>query len=261
MSNFRNERLLAAGLLGLAVVVLVAVPVLERSRGGEVVLRDKCDADCQQKAEMVQEQMKALRAQITGDYKSMVTFGTKVGYVPPPQSIRKEVMDGTLLGTGKGPAEPGDFDPTATVSPSASRGRKHKSFGSDAEKKLLASEEPSSVGGERSSSILPPVKTLAQTEASLMKSTPAAHGADSDSDSDSGDSFLKPAHSQAHASSSGGGGGTWAKDFSFMGHHKVGGEVAHHHHSSHHSEGGARGLGKESAVVRRAMAKALHIST
>lgn len=54
-----------------------------------------------------------------------------------------------------------------------------------------------------------------------MKSTPAAHGADSDSDSDSGDSFLKPAHSQAHASSSGGGGGTWAKDFSFMGHHKV----------------------------------------
>lgn len=160
MSNFRNERLLAAGLLGLAVVVLVAVPVLERSRGGEVVLRDKCDADCQQKAEMVQEQMKALRAQITGDYKSMVTFGTKVGYVPPPQSIRKEVMDGTLLGTGKGPAEPGDFDPTATVSPSASRGRKHKSFGSDAEKKLLASEEPSSVGGERSSSILPPVKTV-----------------------------------------------------------------------------------------------------
>ena len=156
----RPERLLAAGLLGLAVVVLVAVPSLERSRGGAVVLKDKCDADCQQKAEMVQEQMKALRAQITGDYKSMVTFGTKVGYVPPPQSIRKEVMDGTLLG-GKGPAEPGDFDPT-TSPPAASRGRlQKKSFGSDAEKKLLASEEPSSVGREKGSSILPPVRTVA----------------------------------------------------------------------------------------------------
>lgn len=158
----RPERLLAAGLLGLAVVVLVAVPVLERSRGETVVLRDKCDADCQQKAEMVQEQMKALRAQITGDYKSMVTFGTKVGYVPPPQSIRKEVMDGTLLGSGDGPAEPGDFDPTTASPATASRGRhQKKSFGSDAEKKLLASEEPSSVGREKGSSILPPVRTVA----------------------------------------------------------------------------------------------------
>ena len=67
-----------------------------------------------------------------------------------------------------------------------------------------------------------------------MKTTPASHGgdSDSDSDSDSGDSFLSPARSShAHASSSGGGGGTWAKDFSFMGKHKVGGEVSHHHHS------------------------------
>lgn len=59
-----------------------------------------CDASCKQKKVMIAQKMKSLRDQINRDFSSMINFGHKAGYLPPPQSIRQEVMDGTLLGGG-----------------------------------------------------------------------------------------------------------------------------------------------------------------
>jgi len=260
---FRREQLrLAAGVLLLIAATMVIVPMLDSTRGKTVELGDKCDADCQQKKEMVAEQMKKLRAQISSDYKSMVTFGDDAGYVPPVRSIKAQLMDGSLLGgTDSGPAAPPPFDPNLAVSGRASRGRHHAvggpsgKFDNDAEKRLLASEEPASTRDESDSSILPPVKTLQQTEASLMKTTPASTGDDSDSlDSD----IMNPPHIRSSSSSNGssgsGGSGAWAKAFSFMGNH-AGLSHPHHHESSH------RSAPHESSVVRRAMHKALSIES
>jgi len=44
---------------------------------------------------------------------STAAFGHKAGYLPPPQSIRKQVMDGTLLGGGKHD----DYGPNAVAPP------------------------------------------------------------------------------------------------------------------------------------------------
>lgn len=41
---------------------------------------------------MVKEQMQSLRKEIDSDYHSMTHFGDKAGYVPPPRSIRAQVI-------------------------------------------------------------------------------------------------------------------------------------------------------------------------
>eukprot|EP00286_Rhodomonas_abbreviata_P009475 CAMPEP_0181330448 /NCGR_PEP_ID=MMETSP1101-20121128/23906_1 /TAXON_ID=46948 /ORGANISM="Rhodomonas abbreviata, Strain Caron Lab Isolate" /LENGTH=232 /DNA_ID=CAMNT_0023439707 /DNA_START=285 /DNA_END=979 /DNA_ORIENTATION=+ len=79
-----------------------------------------CDAACHQKKVMIANKMKSLRDQINRDFSSMINFGHKAGYLPPPESIRKEVMDGTLLGgkskTGANAVAPPAFK--ENVSPS-----------------------------------------------------------------------------------------------------------------------------------------------
>lgn len=150
----QSRSLAMAAMSALAGVVLVAVVMMSHSSGTMVgtettpvelqmaMLRQavteklsqekKCGASCVAKKAMVAQQMKELRDQIQHDYHSMVTFGDKAGYVPPPRSIKAQVMDGSLLGGGSsGPAPPPAFKPVVG---------KASAFGEDKEKKLLASE-------------------------------------------------------------------------------------------------------------------------
>jgi hypothetical protein len=42
-------------------------------------------------------------------------FGHKAGYLPPPQSIKAQVMAGTLLSSSKEPVAPPPFDPSLSA--------------------------------------------------------------------------------------------------------------------------------------------------
>lgn len=289
-AQLRGRAMSAMATLTLAAAVAVVVmsvgdvgsPV---SRGERVLLLqkaatekleedDKCDEACKEKASMVKEQMQSLRKEIDSDYHSMTHFGDKAGYVPPPRSIRAQVMDGTLLKGNDGPAAPPPFSPN--LSERASKG---KAFGAANMKKLLKSQEPhaahSSTAG---SSILPPIISVGDMEKKMLRETPAtpSHG--------SGDtmSFLHPdrdsavhVHSSHHHSHSAGkakwakefnfvkhhskarrhssGEATWAKDFSFVKHHEAKTASPTHVHSR-----AVRNRGDaEPAVVKRAMQKAL----
>eukprot|EP00277_Geminigera_cryophila_P017664 CAMPEP_0179458378 /NCGR_PEP_ID=MMETSP0799-20121207/41940_1 /TAXON_ID=46947 /ORGANISM="Geminigera cryophila, Strain CCMP2564" /LENGTH=67 /DNA_ID=CAMNT_0021259593 /DNA_START=53 /DNA_END=256 /DNA_ORIENTATION=- len=58
-------------------------------------------------------QMNSLAAMIEGDFKKNVAMGKEAGYLPPVQSIRAQVMNGTLLtsDTPGGYTPPKPFDP------------------------------------------------------------------------------------------------------------------------------------------------------
>eukprot|EP00284_Hemiselmis_tepida_P013349 CAMPEP_0174928810 /NCGR_PEP_ID=MMETSP1355-20121228/26188_1 /TAXON_ID=464990 /ORGANISM="Hemiselmis tepida, Strain CCMP443" /LENGTH=111 /DNA_ID=CAMNT_0016174987 /DNA_START=18 /DNA_END=350 /DNA_ORIENTATION=+ len=95
----------------LALGLALALVVVGRMHGGTPAELEqnsagaghaKCDAKCSEHKAMVIARMKALRKEIDGDYHAMVHFGDKAGYVPPVRSIKSQVMDGTLLGGGKG---------------------------------------------------------------------------------------------------------------------------------------------------------------
>eukprot|EP00286_Rhodomonas_abbreviata_P019893 CAMPEP_0181315654 /NCGR_PEP_ID=MMETSP1101-20121128/15490_1 /TAXON_ID=46948 /ORGANISM="Rhodomonas abbreviata, Strain Caron Lab Isolate" /LENGTH=320 /DNA_ID=CAMNT_0023422875 /DNA_START=45 /DNA_END=1007 /DNA_ORIENTATION=- len=208
-----------------------------------------CGSSCKAQKALVAKQMKALRAQIQGDYTSMVTFGDKAGYVPPPRSIKSQVMDGTLLGGGDsddGPKPPPAFKPVI----------KGSAFGAAKEKKLLASEEPGA--SSSGSSILPPVQSVKQMANKFMSEEPAS----APSSSSGGVDFLHPdasspvhvhSASRKHISSGESGKEKWEKEFSFTKNHQ--------HHSSAPEPEHVRGpKNAEPAVVRRAMQKALSFS-
>ena len=249
------------------------VMLLQKAATEKLSEDNKCDADCQQKADMVKEQMQSLRKEINGDYHSMTHFGDKAGYVPPPRSIRAQVMDGTLLNSDDGPAAPPPFSPNLSA-----RASKGKAFGKANMKKLLRSQEPQ--GGHHSStadsSILPPIISVGDMEKKMLRDTPAT------SNSGDGDtmSFLHPdrdstvhVHSSHHHGHSAGkakwakefnfvkhhskarhssGEATWAKDFSFVKHHQAKAAPTHTHARAVRNRGDA-----EPAVVKRAMQKAL----
>ena len=105
-----------------------------------------CGAQCMAKRRRIAAQMKALQKQINGDYKSMITFGHKAGYLPPVKSIKEQVMDGSLLGGSSSDedAPPTSFDPdvSSLSSSSHSSHSSHSAFGASREKELLKSEEP-----------------------------------------------------------------------------------------------------------------------
>jgi hypothetical protein len=92
-----------------------------------------CDDACLAKRRRIANQMKALQRQINSDYKNMISFGHKAGYVPPVKSIKQQVMDGSLLKSGDDAAAPPPFSPNL---------RSPQVFGESREKKLLNSEEP-----------------------------------------------------------------------------------------------------------------------
>jgi len=139
-------------------VVLAAFAALAGSMsrvGGAVELEQadgnaKCDAKCAMHRQMVIARMKALRKQIDGDYHAMVHFGQKAGYVPPVRSIKAQVMDGTLLGGGKGsdPKAPPSFDPDVAS---------------------ITSGDSSAGKGLSSNSILPAVEPVSAVAKKMMK--------------------------------------------------------------------------------------------
>jgi len=76
----------------------------------------KCDAACTAKKAQIENQMKQLRDQINGDFSNMITFGNKVGYIPPTtESIKQQVMDGSLLGNKDEPKAPPPFSAVAAT--------------------------------------------------------------------------------------------------------------------------------------------------
>lgn len=209
MSMFATLSAAAAVAVVVMTVSSMQAPI---AGGGRVELRQavtqkleqdgKCDSSCQQKADLVKAQMEALRKEIMGDYKSMTHFGDKAGYVPPPRSIKAQVMDGTLLSDNDGPAAPPPFSPNlSAASTSASAFRKkvggghRKAFGAANMKKLLRSQEPRTHAAHHSStshqdsSILPPVDTVGEMEKKMLRDTPATPA---NSNSDDTVSILHP---------------------------------------------------------------------
>ena len=214
----------------------------------------------------------------------MTHFGDKAGYVPPPRSIKAQVMDGSLLSSDDGPAAPPPFSPNlaAKVTAHAKRG---KAFGAANMKKLLKAQEPHAAhhSSESGSSILPPIETVGAMEKKMLRDTPATPSS-SDDDSVPADSFLHPdrdaavnVHSSHHGHSHSAGKAKWAKEFNFMKHHSSAkahdgaGEAkwakefsfVKHHASKHaaHTRIHSRAVRTRSdalpSVVRRAMQKAL----
>eukprot|EP00291_Cryptomonas_curvata_P002608 CAMPEP_0172186508 /NCGR_PEP_ID=MMETSP1050-20130122/20800_1 /TAXON_ID=233186 /ORGANISM="Cryptomonas curvata, Strain CCAP979/52" /LENGTH=147 /DNA_ID=CAMNT_0012860685 /DNA_START=63 /DNA_END=503 /DNA_ORIENTATION=+ len=70
----------------------------EEDQSDQKSAKKTCDDKCQEDKAAVEERMKQLRNMINSDFDNMVDFGKKVGYLPPPRSIKEQVMDGSLLG-------------------------------------------------------------------------------------------------------------------------------------------------------------------
>ena len=86
--------------------------------------------------------MIALRKEISQDYKRMTHFGDEAGYVPPPRSIKSQVMDGSLLSSDDGPAAPPPFSPNLSSALGKSTHSRGKAFGEANMRKLLEKQEP-----------------------------------------------------------------------------------------------------------------------
>ena len=65
-----------------------------------------CDTECEHMKDVGKQRMKELRDQIEKDFTGMTTFGAEAAYVPPVESIEKQVADGSL-----------NKDPTADLKP------------------------------------------------------------------------------------------------------------------------------------------------
>jgi hypothetical protein len=61
----------------------------------------------------IEKQMKALRESIEKDFKANTEMGKEAGYLPPVQSIKAQVMNGTLLASNTA----GGWKPPAPYNP------------------------------------------------------------------------------------------------------------------------------------------------
>jgi hypothetical protein len=63
-------------------------------------------------------QMKALRESIENDFKKNTAMGKEAGYLPPVQSVKQQVMNGTLLAsdTAGGYTPPKPYNPNVNYS-------------------------------------------------------------------------------------------------------------------------------------------------
>merc|ERR1719504_71660 len=102
----------------------------------------------------------------------MTHFGDEAGYVPPPRSIKSQVMDGSLLSSDDGPAAPPPFSPNLSSALGKSTHSRGKAFGEANMKKLLEKQEPHGrpKAAAAASSILPAIPSLADTEKKLLPS-------------------------------------------------------------------------------------------
>ena len=246
-----------------------AVELLAHAATQKLAQAAKCDAACRTKAAAVKAQMIALRKEISQDYKRMTHFGDEAGYVPPPRSIKSQVMDGSLLSSDDGPAAPPPFSPNLSSALGKSTHSRGKAFGEANMKKLLEKQEPHGrrkaahrrTAAAAASSILPAIPSLADTEKKLLRDTPATPSAGSGADVD----ILHPDLDEAvHVHESGhhdhashaAGKAKWAKEFAFVHHH--GATSGSQRASTRH---GASGSGKvqwakDFAFVRHHAAKA-----
>jgi len=251
----------AAALVAVGVLMIIGdARMPSTTRGDRIVLLQhaatqklsedgKCDADCQQKAALVKAQMVALRKEINSDYHSMTHFGDKAGYVPPPRSIKAQVMDGSLLSSDDGPAAPPPFSPNLSVRATAKKG---KAFGSENMKKLLKAQEPHAkhhASSESDSSILPPIISVGDMEKKMLRDTPATPSRHSPVPS-----FLHPdrdaaVHLHSGHRSHAAGKAKWAKEFDFVKHHKS---------VSHHANGETKWAKQFSFVKNHAAKEAAH---
>uniref|UniRef100_A0A7S0TXJ3 Uncharacterized protein n=2 Tax=Hemiselmis andersenii TaxID=464988 RepID=A0A7S0TXJ3_HEMAN len=172
MGVIRAALVVAVGLALIAVGRLQGGAPVELEQQSLAADHPKCDAKCSQHKAMVIARMKALRKEIDGDYNAMVHFGDKAGYVPPVRSIKSQVMDGSLLGGGKGS---NDAAPPPFSADVADGGK-----------------DMSSKGGLSASSILPRVGSVGQMQRKFMHSVAHKASAASSSSSPAGH------HPQAH---------------------------------------------------------------
>lgn len=179
-----------------------------------------CNAACKQRKQEIAARMKALRDQINHDFKAMTSFGHKVGYLPPPQSIKAQVMSGTLLHSAKEPVAPPPFSPTLTVKASKSS---DKSSGKAAPAPAAPSPAPSpSVSTGDSSAdadAAPPKDPPALPDTSTDSSSTLSASSDDSSDDANDDTSSDDSSSSDDAgASSSGSSNAWAKAFAFIHH-------------------------------------------
>ena len=75
--------------------LLAEVPVAQAAVA-QPAANKPCDADCQQTKKAGRDRMKVLRSEIDSDFTGMIGFGDEAAYVPPVESIAKQVADGSL---------------------------------------------------------------------------------------------------------------------------------------------------------------------
>jgi len=75
--------------------LLAEVPVAQAAVAQPAASKP-CDADCQQTKKAGRDRMKVLRSEIDSDFTGMIGFGDEAAYVPPVESIAKQVADGSL---------------------------------------------------------------------------------------------------------------------------------------------------------------------
>ena len=75
--------------------------LMEGGKGDQTISSKPCDDDCQHMKALGRERMKALTKEIDADFNGMIGFGEESAYVPPVESVEKQVQDGTLYSDGK----------------------------------------------------------------------------------------------------------------------------------------------------------------
>ncbi|KAJ1489886.1 hypothetical protein T484DRAFT_1885084 [Baffinella frigidus] len=183
------------------------------------VAQPKCQTpECVARRKAIQTRMDALKNQINHDFDSMINFGHKAGFLPPPQSIRKEVMDGTLLGkkgddTGSNAEAPPPFAQATHVS-AQQAAAVAAARGPPAAAAAASSAPAAAAPAAAASAVAPaPVSVAALTAqaggVAAAAPAPAPAPAPSSSGSSGGGGASK-------AASSASGSSAWAKAFSFM---------------------------------------------
>uniref|UniRef100_A0A7S0HVV3 Uncharacterized protein n=1 Tax=Hanusia phi TaxID=3032 RepID=A0A7S0HVV3_9CRYP len=183
-----------------------------------------CGNECLARRKIIAAKMKALRDEINHDFKAMTDFGHKAGYLPPPQSIKQQVMAGTLLGgkgdTGANAVAPPPFDPSKVL---RSKSSSHSHLPSSKTSLIsTTASAPSSLPSPDAQAAVDPPPTESDASSSSSASDDSSTSSldsslnvdDSSLSQSSSDSSLSD-HDEEHSSHSSGD-SAWAKAFSFI---------------------------------------------
>lgn len=187
---------------------------LEEKKAADPTSSKPCDASCKQRKKEIADRMKALRDQINHDFKAMTSFGHKAGYLPPPQSIKAQVMAGTLLSTKNEPVAPPPFSPSLTAK-SGKSGSSDSSAPAAAPAAAAAKSDASDSSSDSDSSADaappkdPPALVAPDSSSATLSSSDSSDSSDDSSDDSSSDDSSSSKGSSKGSS-------TWAKAFAFM---------------------------------------------